>query len=1197
MKINFNSELMENQKHAVVMAPDLGFEVLQSKDGDALFYSIGTDKVFYLTREVTQTSTGWSRIDLSSALSSQHGGGTVAAKTFSVAQNAQTLGIDLALVVTVNGTDFLYLSLGNQNTDAAWAKGVSWTVIPFDAGTPPAPLTIADVLVMNIAAAGGGGAVENIFVDILRRPGDPLKLLDRYYIQPGGAPQWNPHKLAADLAAGSIASCLGNRTDDPVPGIYTFGTIGSTQELIFTPQYNYFRPNVAPSPARLTLPPGASAVASALNGSGVSNLFVAGTAGLYLFTPDNQHDQAHPVAIVTNAVVAGASALAAATDAGRTAVWGIGAQGNLFYVACPAGREADAAAWSKPVPLLPNVEAFAFFLNLGAGNSVLFAHVDGQNLIQLTQDPVTTDWRQRSILLPSTRPDDLVSYNSFTTHVRIIDDHGVSVPNAALAVTSTSRVSVYLNDVYHVLSPTVAVSVAADATGVLTVVQETQSLAAVCFRVAVTAAPGVAADVNPMSNAMTRLSAVRTGDDLAKVQVADTRGKRRPLVPKTVSADDRSAAAKSLANFVQISSGLPGDGSRKKPGSHVPRMAAAAMATPGAAPKAWGASFAQGALQYHEGPDVAQRVGLPPVRSAALMAAAAPKTDDIGAAIEVAAGDLFGWLKHAFDQVDSFVVHEAEGLYHFLATIGGKVYDALLDCIDAVVHAVEFVFNKIKVFFDDLIKWLGFFFEWDDIVRTHKVLKNLFKQYIGKCIGNMGRVRADLQSAFTEVEKYIDAWAGIADNIPPSLSGSSLDGATASSQSGPGQDSPQSNWALHHLKSNAANGNTNAKPNKGVLGDVVALLKPLVDAVEREKDVFQAAYQSFKNDVIDKVHQLSVAQIIKAIVAIIADALLESVENVLLAAIDVLTALLQGVLDALDASIDIPVISAIYKKVARADLSLLDLVCLLAAIPVTVGYKLIVQAAPFPDNATTTALINAHDFATIQKLCNPPRRAAAAAVPQAARFAAAHAAADPAVPARDTAPSHSVNNILVLTAGIASTVGALVLCVFSPLKQKFPAIKPFPVINGLAYLLYVAPDVMGQIPDLQNKKWWAITNQIICDLMVIKTMVDMGVALTPVGSAAQEAWNPVSPWLDFVGNILWQVPTTAAPFDPENYGTAGMLGYWGGTCFDCNGILSPALADDSEPVSWGILVAIAIIFNLGYGAMSCASSVLTFKAG
>ena len=50
MKISFESELMKNRKHAVVMAPDRAFEVLQSQDGDALFFSVGTDGAFYLTQ-------------------------------------------------------------------------------------------------------------------------------------------------------------------------------------------------------------------------------------------------------------------------------------------------------------------------------------------------------------------------------------------------------------------------------------------------------------------------------------------------------------------------------------------------------------------------------------------------------------------------------------------------------------------------------------------------------------------------------------------------------------------------------------------------------------------------------------------------------------------------------------------------------------------------------------------------------------------------------------------------------------------------------------------------------------------------------------------------------------------------------------------------------------------------------------------
>jgi hypothetical protein len=1176
MNIAFESELMENQKHAVVMAPDLAFEVLQSQDGDALFFSIGTDNIFYLTREVTQTSTGWNKIDLSSALASQHGGATVAAKTFSIAQNAQTLAIDLALVLTVGGADFLYLSLDNANTDAAWANGVTWAAVPFDAGTAPNPLTIADVLLMNLAAAGGGSAVENIFVDILRTPGDPLKLLDRYYITPGGSPQWNLHKLTADLAAGSISSCLGQRTGDPVPGIYTFGSISGEQELFFTPQFNYFRPTVPPNSARFTLPAGASAMASALSSAGVTNLFVAATDGLFLFTPDNQSDQATPVLVVSNSIVAGAYSLAAATAGNQTAVWGLDPQGTLFYVMCAAGSEADPAAWSNPVPLVTGVEGFAFFLNLSAGYNVLFAHLDGQNIIQLNQDPVTTDWQQRSILLPSTSIDDVASYNSFTTHIQITDDNNVAAQNIACNVTATSPVSVYINDVYYRLSATVPVNVTADATGVLTVVQETQSLAAVCFQVVLADTPTVVAAINPLSKALGILSKVQQGSDLSGVQVTNADGSQQPLVPTTVSSDDVDAAASSIKQFVQINATLPSDGSRQAPGSTTKFRAAAIAPT---LPRTWGVSFANSRLAYYEGEDIAERFGLRTATPGAARAAdAAPGS--IGSDIEVAAGDFFSWLKEAFKEVEGFVVQEAEGLYHFIVTIAGEVFDVLLDCLDAVAHAVEFVLNRIEVFFEDIIKWLGFLFQWDDILRTHSVLKNIFNQYLTQCVNDLNTARTDLQNAFTNVEQYIDSWAGLPNNIPPSLSGTSLDGSTASSPPAPAQNSPQSNWGLHHLKSNAANGSTTAQPNTGVVGDILAIVQPLADALEREKEVFQAAYTSFKTNVIDQIHQLSFEQLIKEVVAIIADMLLESIENVLLAAIDVLIALTEGLIDALNATIDIPVISWLYKEVAKTDLSLLDLTCLVAAIPVTLGYKAITQTAPFPDNDTTTAIINAPSFASIQQIYAPPQTAAARSA---------------AMVTRAGTISTPDNNILVLTAGIASVVGAVSLCIFSPLKQKFPQSKVFPVINGLSYLLYVAPDIMGQIPDLQNKKWWAITNEIITDLMVVKAGVDMGVALTAVGSSAQTVWNPVSPWLDFGGNILWQVPTTAALFDPENQNTAGILSYWGGTCFDCNGVMSPVVADDDDPISWGIAVAIATFFNLAYGAMSVAASVLTYE--
>jgi hypothetical protein len=1150
MKITFESELMENQKHAVVAAPDRAFEVLQSQDGDSLFFSIGTDNVFYLTREVTKTSTGWNKIDLSSGLAAQHSGGKVAAKTFAVTQNVQTRAIDLALVVTVTGVDYLYLSLGNSNTDASWANGVTWKAIPFDTGTAPAPLTIADVYLMNIAGS------ENICADIYRKPGDPLRLLDRYYITPGASPKWNLHVLAADLAAGSISSCPGNRVNDPIPGIYTFGTIADEPEIFFTPQYNYFRPNTAPDPARLSVPAGASAIASALNASGVTNLFVAGTSGLCVFTPDNQHDGAVPVKIVTNPVVAGASSLAAATDAKRTAVWGLDPQGNLFYVTCAAGSEANPSAWSKPVPLLSKAEGFAFYLNLNAGNSVLFAHVDGQNLVQLTQDSVTTDWLQRSLLLPATSTDDIAVYQSFTTHIQITDDNGVGSPNAAAALTATSPVSVYVNDVYYLLSSTVPVDVVADATGVLTVVQETQSLSAVCFKVSLTGAVGVVADVNPMSKALGILGSVSDGPSLGNVQVTNSDGTRKSLVPDTVAPGDKDAAAKSLVNFVKISAGLPGDGSRQ---SQTRGLRASSVPGPGP----WGMSFANGEVRYHEGRQALLAHGM---MAHGLMAAALP--GDVGSDIQVAAGDFFAWLKHAFEEVESFIVQEAEGIYHFFAKIGGEIYDVLLDCVSAVVHAVEFVFNKIKVFFEDLIKWLGFLFEWNDILITHKVLKKVLKLCATNAVDQIVTLEDEVKGAFQGIEKRIDAWAGI-----PSAA-DTVGSYQASASRAPGFGSPQSNWALHHTKSNASSATTrysSPNPDTSTFEKIFDDLKELFD---EEIDDFKTAITRLRTEVIEPIATLTAAEAMKRVAAIIVDAVLTTAQNVIVTSLDIVKIAIEGIIDLLDAPIEIPILSKIYKDITKDDLSFLDLVCLITAIPVTLIYKIAANRTPFSQNEADQleAMPNYKSLKT-RLTCpkaRPGRRSLAAA--------------------QDIDWSALLNS-LTIAAGFAGMFGAFGVALVGGLKKTetkvgLPPPAPLRYLAASLYLPYVAPDLIGAFSNPAG--WGTILNDFVTVVAIGKTFADNVDVLSAPGPWSQY----ISPFAESLINLVWLVPAAGIITAVSSPKTSDFLSFAGNMVFDLGGGIT---VGSEEKIIGDAKVAAAFfgvieVLTVGYGFLSLGTA-------
>lgn len=77
------------------------------------------------------------------------------------------------------------------------------------------------------------------------------------------------------------------------------------------------------------------------------------------------------------------------------------------------------------------------------------------HIIQLAQDPITTHWHERSILLPYLDVNELevLEYNSYTSHFQLTNHNGQPIKDETLSITSTSPCSVYINDIYYILDP------------------------------------------------------------------------------------------------------------------------------------------------------------------------------------------------------------------------------------------------------------------------------------------------------------------------------------------------------------------------------------------------------------------------------------------------------------------------------------------------------------------------------------------------------------------------------------------------------------------------------------------------------------------------------------------------------------------------------------------------------------------------
>ena len=125
-KISVDSKLMENQKQADVMAAGKLFQALQTSEGHALFFSIGTDNNFYRTREIPGDIAGWRKTNLGSSI------GNHKVKHFVVSQNHDTNLVDIVIAVEIDGNDRIYTALNLVNDHTTWEKAVLFAEIPYD---------------------------------------------------------------------------------------------------------------------------------------------------------------------------------------------------------------------------------------------------------------------------------------------------------------------------------------------------------------------------------------------------------------------------------------------------------------------------------------------------------------------------------------------------------------------------------------------------------------------------------------------------------------------------------------------------------------------------------------------------------------------------------------------------------------------------------------------------------------------------------------------------------------------------------------------------------------------------------------------------------------------------------------------------------------------------------------------------------
>ncbi|KAL7941006.1 gamma-glutamyltranspeptidase periplasmic precursor [Trichoderma barbatum] len=684
---------------------------------------------------------------------------------------------------------------------------------------------------------------------------------------------------------------------------------GGGSQLMYQP-INIFGEE-PPSPSRFQLPGGtiASAIAAVRHTNimedrlyGTTDLYAVGNSKLYRFPADEQQGLVTGKEALNHALFSGVKVLRGMTHAGVVTLWGKNPSNEVFYTSCLSDKVADPNSWSVPVPILNGVELMSAYVNRMDGGNTIFTAGGGK-----------LKMRPQKIQIASTPKQNLTTFKSYTTTIHLRDDNDKPVPDTKLSLWADSHTAVYINGLYYVLGKK-AIDISTDEAGNITIIEVTADMHAAVLSVSIPRDTEITI-INPMGIAFYKLSEL---DNLKRLKDADYPAntvaggvigsvQRRKLVDPSIGDGNLDTVARSLGNLKEK------------------------------------------LFFDNDGPLVVPAKGSDD----------APEHFDFW----MAAGDLFNWLKSGIKAVVNIVKDGVSEAWHFIAEIAGKVYKAVLNAVDAVIGAIEWVFEQIKTTIEEIIHFVEFLFDWDDIKRTKNVLHNVLKLTLKHQIDKIDAARIAFDEKVDEDAESLAKWGEITDL-------SSLGGVAEKPAVGSVADPSQSHKSgfllfLNHFQSQLAKLEVKSVMPQQISTETAELIDILLNAISEEGEVLSGVYRELQT-LASKFDKLSVGEVIKGLAAILAKSLLSSVRVVVDALFRVLASLADSAVNFLDAKIHIPIISDILNAIGIPDISFLDLLTCIAAVGYTVVYKAVNQKTPFPDNSDINAIIASKSWNELQ---------------------------------------------------------------------------------------------------------------------------------------------------------------------------------------------------------------------------------------
>ncbi|KAL3422840.1 Vegetative incompatibility protein HET-E-1-like protein 20 [Phlyctema vagabunda] len=664
-----------------------------------------------------------------------------------------------------------------------------------------------------------------------------------------------------------------------------------------------------------------------------SGLVLGSSNGLYYHSARGTIDKlAKPILISDSPKMRGCKSLVVAQDKKDISIWFTTNDDQLGYLRSST-VDFKSPQLREPVLLLPKGSSTSFSPLLtsptaDAGNvywQMLVSNDRDGNLTLLEQGSDLGLWRRKPFYSNDTAEN--MPIKSFSITVKAIDGKNAPIKNASVKISSSSAVTGLLNGTSATLSPS-SVWFDTDDQGTLNFVIPTESIAS-----QVLSLEGIKGSdgkelltkiktIDPTQRCMEKLGAkLDELDNVDKLRTATTQS-GNPLFSMEAmpSNEDLRDGLKSLKQLHSVYSSLPSDGSR--------------IVEPNAKSKP-ASNFVSDSIAT----SACVRTSFIAPQSSAIL----PATGSIVGSIEDWLMDKWHWITENAEKVGKWFVDTSGRVWKFVCEIAGEAFEFVLDCVEKIGEALTWVWDKIKVGIEKLIEFIGFIFDWDDILKTKDTVSALITAGCDLAARKVGAAASAVDGYFDGILAKIDGIEAVKDISASSSSGTGND--TSSTKVNDAQHSTSFNWTGERMKNGGMSTSSDVTRSSPTQKDAqktwdeifTPALASIRKAFEKVGDDIKALWS--KNGAITANDFLGLSRdVLKSGVI--------TIQKLVVALIEAFQKVIQLVSEYGNKEIHIPIFSKLYEMISGHKLTAFDAMSLLIAIPATIFTKLIIGKAP-----------------------------------------------------------------------------------------------------------------------------------------------------------------------------------------------------------------------------------------------------------